>query len=296
MTEESPSVKRAKCSHCSDDLIVTEEMMKDFSRDGYIIVKSLLSHEELNKLQGALENDDGVVKHSFNRDDGHGRQSRLCLWNQPGNDITGMLARCEKVAGTMEELLGGEVYHYHTKLIMKEAHTGGSFVWHQDYGYWYKNGCLFPNMGTVFIAIDKCDKENGCLQVLKGSHLAGRVEHVAVGEQNGADLERVNELKKIMPLIHVELDPGDALFFHCNVLHTSDQNRSNRRRWAFLISYNRADNNPYLPHHHPQYTPLHKVPNGAIIECSCVTDMSGKDFMKNTDDVSVKLIKEPSKP
>ena len=76
------------------------------------------------------------------------------------------------------------MYHYHTKLIMKEAHTGGSFVWHQDYGlasplkysnktvtsiiiirYWYKNGCLFPNMGTVFIAIDKCNKENGCLQV-----------------------------------------------------------------------------------------------------------------------------------
>jgi len=33
------------------------------------------------------------------------------------------------------QLLGGEVYHYHTKLIMKEAHTGGSFVWHQDYGF-----------------------------------------------------------------------------------------------------------------------------------------------------------------
>ena len=32
------------------------------------------------------------------------------------------------------QLLEGEVYHYHTKLMMKEAHTGGSFVWHQDYG------------------------------------------------------------------------------------------------------------------------------------------------------------------
>lgn len=117
-----------------------------------------------------------------------------------------------------------------------------------------------------------------------------------------------------MPLVHVELDPGDALFFHCNVLHTSDQNRSDRRRWAFLIAYNRADNNPYLPHHHPQYTPLHKVKihclimlsttyhlykqvsDGAIIECLCITDMSGKDFMKNTDDVSIKLLEEPSEP
>ena len=67
-------------------------------------LRSLLSQEELNKLQGVLENDEGVVKHGFNRDDGHGRQSRLCLWNHPGNDVTGMLARCEKVAGTMEKV------------------------------------------------------------------------------------------------------------------------------------------------------------------------------------------------
>ena len=51
-----------------------------------------------------MESDKGVAKHTFHRDDGHGRKSRLCLWNQPGNDITGMLARCEKVAGTMEDV------------------------------------------------------------------------------------------------------------------------------------------------------------------------------------------------
>ena len=34
-----------------------------------------------------------------------------------------------------------------------------------DCSYWYENGCLYPDMGTIFIAIDKCDKENGCLKV-----------------------------------------------------------------------------------------------------------------------------------
>jgi hypothetical protein len=33
------------------------------------------------------------------------------------------------------QLLKGEVYHYHTKLMMKEARTGGKHLWHQDYGY-----------------------------------------------------------------------------------------------------------------------------------------------------------------
>ena len=42
MAEKSPKVKRAKYSHSGGDLPVTEEMMKDFSRDGYIIVKCVL--------------------------------------------------------------------------------------------------------------------------------------------------------------------------------------------------------------------------------------------------------------
>ena len=36
--------------------------------------------------------------------DGEGRESKLCLWNHPGTDVTGMLARCEKVAGTCAEV------------------------------------------------------------------------------------------------------------------------------------------------------------------------------------------------
>ena len=31
--------------------------------------------------------------------------------------------------------------------------------------YWYENGCLYPDMGAVFIALDPCTTENGCLQV-----------------------------------------------------------------------------------------------------------------------------------
>ena len=98
------------------------------------VCRNLLPTEEVDHLKEQLERDDGIVKHSYARPDGHGRSSRMCLWNHPGNDITGMVGRCEKVASTMEQLLGGEVYHYHTKLMMKEARTGGSFVWHQDYG------------------------------------------------------------------------------------------------------------------------------------------------------------------
>jgi len=64
-----------------------------------------LSKEELSHVRSALEQDSGILQHSYAVNDGHGRNSRLCIWNHPGNDITGMVGRCEKVAGTMEQVV-----------------------------------------------------------------------------------------------------------------------------------------------------------------------------------------------
>ncbi|XP_013396824.1 probable phytanoyl-CoA dioxygenase [Lingula anatina] len=133
-------------------------------------------------------------------------------------------------------------------------------------------------MATVWIAVDRADKTNGCLQILPGSHRAGRIEHVKVGEQTGADPERVELLAKVCPLTYVQLDPGDAMIFHCNLLHRSDQNHSQNRRWAYLVCYNRASNDPVYKHHYANYTPLIKVQNSRIKECGTKTPTEGKLF------------------
>lgn len=263
-----------------DGFEVTEQMLNDFKEQGYIIIRNLLDQEELQKVIKTVDGSDAITKHAYNHGiDEKGRKFDRVLWSHPGHDVTGMVARSEKVAGTCEKLLGGEVYHYHSKLMMKPAKNGGTKPWHQDYGYWYFNGCLYPDMMTVFIPIDPCKKENGCLQILVGSHKCGRVEHKPDGREINADMKRVNDIKKICPLIYVEMDPGDAVLFHSNILHASDGNMSDTRRWAFLCVYNRATNNPTIEHHHPRYTPLYKVPNSAIKECTNYTDMTGKDIM-----------------
>ncbi|XP_021362349.1 probable phytanoyl-CoA dioxygenase isoform X2 [Mizuhopecten yessoensis] len=276
-----------------DDLTVTEEMRRDFRQFGYIMVRNFFDSDDLRQVKQVIEDNDEIVKRAFGVSDGAGRESKMCLWNHPGNDVTGMVSRCEKTVNTCEGLLGGEVYHYHTKLMMKNPRTGGSHLWHQDYGYWYKNGCLFPDMMTVFIAIDKCVKENGCLQILRGSHKCGRINHVMVAGQTGADVERVEAIQNSgqCPLEKVEMEPGDALFFHCNLLHTSTGNDSDLRRWAFLCSYNKASNDPVIKHHHPQYTRIKKVSNSAIRECTNFTDMTGKDFMDPTKDATIRVEK-----
>ena len=122
-----------------------------------------------------------------------------------------MFARCHRVVDRVEQLLKDEAYHYHSKMILKDAKKGGAWAWHQDYGYWYQNGLLFPNLCSVMIAVDKATEENGCLQVLKGSHAMGRVNHTLTGDQAGADRERVDEAMKVFDLVQCTLEPGDAL-------------------------------------------------------------------------------------
>ena len=245
--------------------LLTAAQRAAYERDGYILIPSLFDTEEIALLRGAIETDPQLQASLYNRNDASGKATRMATWNHPGDSVYGLAARSHRVVDTMEDMLGGEVYHYHSKLTAKEPLEGGAWEWHQDYGYWYHNGCVFPYMASVMVALDKTTRENGCLQVIRGSHHAGRVEHgVLPGDQVGANPRRVEEMLKNLDLVYAEMAPGDGLFFHANVMHRSDQNRSPDRRWTVLFCYNAARNNPYLEHHHPQYTPLLKVEDEAI--------------------------------
>jgi ectoine hydroxylase len=240
--------------------------LEEYQKNGFVLERGMFDAEEIGLLRRAAKEDRQLDQHSFGRGDGEGGTVRLSLWNHPGDTLYGMFARCESIVNSAEKLLEGEVYHYHSKMIMKDAKVGGAWAWHQDYGYWYQNGVLFPLLCSASIAVDPATRENGCLQVLKGSHHMGRIDHVLTGDQAGADLERVGEAQKRLETIYIEMDPGDVLFFHANLLHRSDQNKSDNPRWSMICCYNAARNDPYKEAHHPRYTPLSKVPDSAIRE------------------------------
>ncbi len=243
--------------------------VRAYRDDGFVLARGFYTTPEIDVLDRSARADNELDKRSFGRADGEGGVVRLSLWNHPGDGVYGMFARCERIVRSCEKLLGGEVYHYHSKMILKDAKVGGAWAWHQDYGYWYQNGILQPLLTSVFVAVDPCTRANGCLQVIRNSHRCGRINHVLTGEQAGADKEHVEELLKRpdqFPLVHVEMDPGDALFFHANLLHRSDQNTSDNPRWSMICCYNAARNDPFKDSHHPRYTPLAVVPDAAILE------------------------------
>ena len=275
--------------------VLSKAEVAEFHERGYTIVPQLFDAEEIALLHRAAKEDHELDKHSFGRADGEGGTVRLSLWNHPGDGIYGMFARCERMVRSCEQLLGGEVYHYHSKMIMKDPRVGGAWTWHQDYGYWYQNGILQPLLASVSIAVDGASKENGCLQIIPGSHHCGRIDHVLTGDQAGADRERVDEILKRMPLVYCEMNPGDAIFFHSNLLHRSDQNRSDKPRWSMICCYNAARNDPYKDSHHPRYTPLKVVADSAIKEVGVtrfVDDTSDVAWLEDKRDRSARILEQ----
>jgi ectoine hydroxylase-related dioxygenase (phytanoyl-CoA dioxygenase family) len=237
----------------------------NFSNDGYIIKKNLFSEDEINKLKKFIESSSDKKNDARETRSSTGKLS-ITLWDHPSDDLFGKFSTNERIVKPMEEYLGDEVYHYHSKIIWKKPGDGG-FDWHQDYGYWYHNACLYPDMGSCFIMLDRATKENGCLKVLKGSHKVGRIGHgVSDTPEQTADMERITELEKRHESVYITAEPGDVLFFHANLLHSSDENKSSESRRTLIVCFNTKSNNPYKESGHASYTRLKVSPSNAIME------------------------------
>ena len=259
---------------------------ESFARDGFLIKRDFFDPDQIMAVINAFKVDESIRKRAYGIDDGQGGATEIALWNEPGEDSFGALARSERLVRAVEHLLGDEVYHYHSKITMKRPGAGGTWVWHQDYGYWYPNGCLRPDMLTVAIPLTPNTPANGCLNVLGGSHLMGRIDHGYVGKQTGADPKRVAAAEERLPRVAFEAQPGDVMFFHSNTLHTSAPNQSDIERHLLLVAYNARANDPYLEHHHPRYTQIDVLPDREIVARADRHDGEDRVFLDPSTDKS----------
>ena len=264
--------------------------IKQFEQDGYVVLPQFCSKEEVKKLYETALEDDAMRKNALDLNDQQGKKTRLSLWFTPGNDVFGYLTRTRKMINAVAPLLKSDapVCHFHSKLMQKEPKVGGAWEWHQDYGYWYKNQFLFPDqLISIMIALTHANKENGCLQVIKGSHKLGRVNHGFAGEQVGADMVMVNNALKTMELVYCELQPGDALVFHSNILHRSEANTSDQPRWSLISCYCSQSNLAYNETSTSWKVPVSIVPDEAILEWEAES-LSKADFLKKENDPALK--------
>jgi phytanoyl-CoA hydroxylase len=270
---------------------LSSQQIADYNRDGYVIIKNFLNSDEVKKLYAIATEDDMMRKYSFDLNDQAGKKTKLALWYKPGNDAYGLLSKSERIINSVNKLMDADsaVCHFHSKLMQKEPKVGGAWEWHQDYGYWYKNEFLFPGqMISVMIAITDANKENGCLQVIKGTHKMGRVEHGFSGEQVGASQHYVDLALKTQEIIYVEIKAGDALFFHSNLLHRSEANLSENSRWSLISCYNRSSNVPYNEPSKSSTVPIEAVPDEALLEWETSGLQEASNFLEKEKDEALK--------
>lgn len=247
---------------------ITDEDVANYNRDGYLFIRNMFDAEEVALLKEAVETDPANQENSMSMADGTGGRSILTLWNDAGDDTYGMFARGRRWTNAVAKLIKSEPYHLHTKLMLKEPHTGGRWEWHQDFGYWHQLGVLKPDvMLSSILAIDTADQSNGCLQVLRSSHTLGRLGHGVSGEQAGADPAFVEQALAKFELVHCKMGAGDVLLTHSNLLHASASNSSDRWRRFMIVAYNGEDNEPWDKPRNmilPRFEKIDVVDDGAI--------------------------------
>ncbi|WP_304066972.1 phytanoyl-CoA dioxygenase family protein [Pedobacter glucosidilyticus] len=270
---------------------LSDDQKKAYLEDGFLIIRSFLNTQEVNKIYQATVQDEAITNNSYELKDKSGKNTKLALWFTPGDDVFGLLTKSKRMINAVNFLLDGDapVCHFHSKLMQKEPKVGGAWEWHQDYGYWYRNEFLYPDqMISVMTAITESTVENGCLQVIKGSHKIGRIEHGFSGEQVGASQHYVDLALKTMELVYVTLKPGDVLFFHSNLLHRSEANLSDNARWSLISCYNRQTNIPYNEKSKSCITPISPVQDEALLEAEIKSLNEMTDFSSKKVDESLK--------
>jgi ectoine hydroxylase-related dioxygenase (phytanoyl-CoA dioxygenase family) len=269
--------------------MLTPKELSHFQEQGYVIVKQFLTLQEANRLYEVSKNDQSISQHSYSVKDAEGNESKLALWYTPGDNIYGMLSRGKRLVKSVEQLIGSPVAHFHSKVMQKVPKVGGAWEWHQDYGYWYRSGFMYADkMLSVMFALTRANKENGCLRVLPCSHKLGRLEHGKAGEQVGADMHMVNKYKEKVDEVYCELEVGDALFFHSNLLHASGPNRSELPRWSIISCYNHLENTPDAEPH-SSFVPVNMVADGKILSADITSGKKADFSSKKTESPIPKL-------
>ena len=140
----------------------------------------------------------------------------------------------EPLLNIAESLVGPDIQLFHDQALYKPAYHGGEVHWHQDNGYWQ---CDPPELVSIWIALDDADEENGCMNVIPGSHLEGLASHGRAESEKGKLPALLQVEADVARAVPVPVAAGSAMVHHCMTLHQTNPNRSTRDRRAMVIHY-----------------------------------------------------------
>ena len=252
------------------------EEIDAYRRDGYVYLPGFFSPRELAPACEAIARDpsiggriehvhDGISETKQDRDNGY--RLDYIGWFREGDDWLGTCTRLQRIVEGAAALIGEPVYHYHSKLVRKPREGSGTLIWHQDYGGWYQDGCIRPDMLTCVIALTDCDGRERLSALPEGFTRAGpprsSPRRACVREHQPATTGR--EFSIVFEEVPAIMHRGDGLFFHGNLVHSSGPNRADHDRWLLELSYNGMSNEPVFEDQgHHAAIPLEVAPDDSL--------------------------------
>ena len=155
------------------DPILTAAQKNAYRDDGFIVLESVYNAEEVEALRAAESSpaiqtalEAGGIKH----------QTVHPLELTTRHPAFHHLALYPRIIGAITPLLGPDIQLQHSKLATKPVTRGtGEFGWHQDLMFYpHTNTSLL----SVFVYLDDATPENGCMSMVRGSHLLGPLNHL----------------------------------------------------------------------------------------------------------------------
>ena len=143
------------------------------------------------------------------------------------------------------EILCNPIQHIRAVMPVQESQRKTT-PWHQDAGVcWPDTDPYF--MLTVWIPIVDATLENGCLQVLPGSHKFGLFTHT--WNDAGLTVTSENQPEGLTPKV-LPIKAGGVILFHNYTLHSARPNETQTVRWSFDLRYHdvyQPTGRPYYP-------------------------------------------------
>jgi hypothetical protein len=215
---------------------LTREQQAAWERDGFLQIERLFAEEEIPPMIAEVESVLAEVRAEALAAGKAPEQvlaSGVYVGLSVKREFFRRVARDARLLDALEGLIGAEIGFLSDKVVFKDHDVDYDSPWHQDWAYWGGSHKI-----SVWVALDEATPENGCLQLLPGSHRAPvDHDHVTGVAGFGTRLELQERGLDPSRAVTIPARPGTAIFFHDLTLHASLPNRSGRPRRALIITY-----------------------------------------------------------
>ncbi len=241
---------------------LTQDQIDFFWQRGYLRVGKILTDDEINVYRAEYDRVFAEANQTGQLTDlaaGRGvdeanrkpaKQRMLQIINMCERSVLfAKLNYDARVLDLVEDLIGSNIMLFHDQALWKPARHGGPVYWHQDNAYWKARPATLM---SCWLTLDDVTRENGAMQVIPGSHLKP-VWHDPAQTTNALVETKVDESEAVV----VDLPAGGIMFHHCQTLHYTQPNETDRQRRAYAIHYmppgTRDSSGNVMPvnYHHP---------------------------------------------